>query len=89
MTKDVKKDMTQLVKDANLSGDEKVINVYAKIECESLGGEGNFMPKGTKFFVHPEHVKHLEEKKFAKKIGEVKIEVPDLDTPKEPIIIVV
>ena len=89
MTKDVKKDITQLIKDAHLESDERVINMYSKIECESLGGEGNFMPKGTKFFVHPEQVKHLEDKKFAKKIGEVKIEVPDMDSAKEPIIIVV
>ena len=89
MAKDVKSEMDSLKKskDLNLEDGERVINMYSKIEMESLGGEGNPIVKGKKFHVHPEHVKHLIEKKFAVKKGDETVEVPDLEKPKEPITI--
>ena len=88
-SKDVTKEMKDLAKDAKLQDGEKLVNVYSKVEMESLGGDGNYIPKGKKFHVHPEHIDHLIKKGFAKKIGEVKTEVPNLEEPKEPITILV
>ena len=85
--KDVKKEMADLAKSTKLEEGEKVINLYSKIEMESLGGEGNPHPKGKKFHVHPVHVKHLVEKKFAVKRGEETTEVPDLEPKRDPILI--
>lgn len=82
-TKDVKKEMDTLKKDAKLQPGEKVINVYSKVQMKSLGGEGNPIPKDKVFHVHPEHVPHLVEKKFAVKHGDETTDVPNFDDTKK------
>jgi seryl-tRNA(Sec) selenium transferase len=82
-TKNATEEMEKLKKQTKLEPGEKVINMYSTVEMESLGN-GCYHPKGTKFKVHPEHVKHLEEKKFAKKvIGSEKTEIPEVDKARE------
>jgi hypothetical protein len=86
-SKDVKNEMSALKKTSGLESGEKLINMYSKQEMEATGIPGSYHKKGARFFVHPEQVEELIKKGYAKKIGEEKTEVPELDVKKDPIVI--